>query len=178
MVSGSIACAARWVVFAAVACLWVAGAALATPETCQLPRQTGPILLRIEIGDTVPPRRIALDRAGLQAMPQDAFSTTTIWTEGRQSFRGVRLWHLVRCFGVEDGVVTLIAKNDYLIDIPVAQLRPDGAMIAFERNGKPMTTREMGPLWLVYPYDADPAFRVETIYARSIWQLDRLRITP
>jgi hypothetical protein len=47
-------------------------------------------------------------------------------------------------------------------------------MIAYARNGEPMSLREKGPFWLVYNYDADPAFRTETVYSRSIWQLDRI----
>ena len=39
-----------------------------------------------------------------------------------------------------------------------------------------MSVREKGPLWIVYPYDSNIAFQTETIYARSIWQLDRISI--
>ena len=39
-----------------------------------------------------------------------------------------------------------------------------------------MTLRAQGPLWIVYPYDAAEAYRTKVIYARSIWQLDRLHI--
>jgi hypothetical protein len=34
----------------------------------------------------------------------------------------------------------------------------------------------MGPFWLVYNYDANPEFRTELIYARSIWQLARITV--
>ena len=39
-----------------------------------------------------------------------------------------------------------------------------------------MTLRDKGPLWLVYPYDADTAYQSEVIYARSVWQLDRIEV--
>jgi hypothetical protein len=38
-------------------------------------------------------------------------------------------------------------------------------------NGAPLSRREKGPYWLVYPYDSDPIFQSETVYTRSIWQL-------
>jgi hypothetical protein len=37
-----------------------------------------------------------------------------------------------------------------------------------------MSLREKGPLWVIYPYDSDPAYRTEETYSRSIWQLNRL----
>jgi hypothetical protein len=49
-------------------------------------------------------------------------------------------------------------------------------MIAFRMNGAPMSVRDKGPLWIVYPYDSDPRFQTEIIYSRSIWQLDRLEV--
>jgi hypothetical protein len=51
-----------------------------------------------------------------------------------------------------------------------------GAIVAFEMDGKPMPRRAKGPLWIVYPFDSSAKFRTESIYARSIWQLNRLHI--
>jgi hypothetical protein len=64
------------------------------------------------------------------------------------------------------------------VSIPVSDATSGGPIIAFARNGEAMSVREKGPLWIVYPYDADPAYQSETIYARSIWQLDRIRVEP
>ena len=60
----------------------------------------------------------------------------------------------------------------------LASVMPDLllALLAFERNGKPMSVREKGPLWIVYPYDSDAKFQSEVYYSRSIWQLDRLAV--
>ena len=37
-----------------------------------------------------------------------------------------------------------------------------------------MTLRDKGPLWVIYPFDDDPRYRSETVYFRSIWQLNRI----
>lgn len=152
------------------------------PAKLLLSAPEGRMLLEIVITDPAPgagaARTVRLDEAMLRFLPSEAFSTSTIWTEGVQHFRGVRLRTLMDCLGIRDGVLTLTAKNEYLVEIPMAELRGDGALVAYERNGRPMETRDKGPLWLVYPYDADPAFRTETIYAQSIWQLDRIEVTP
>ena len=158
--------------------LW---AAEAEAQACEFPEPAGPSLLEIiwpVQQDAPEQRRVALDRGALTALPQESFRTSTIWTFGEQLFKGVRLAKLIDCLGVDGGLLVLSAKNEYLIEIPVESLRPDGALIALERNGRPMSTRDKGPLWLVYPYDADPAFQTESIYAQSIWQLDRIEIEP
>lgn len=118
-----------------------------------------------------------LDLTGLRTLPQDEFVTETIWTDGPQTFTGVRMTEILNLLGTTEGTMTLIAANDYQITIPIADFTDDGALLAYERNGSPMTLRDKGPIWLVYPYDADPKFRTEVTYANSIWQLDRISIT-
>lgn len=148
-----------WLLLAAL--LWLLPATL---------RAEAPVLLRLTLPDQV----VALDRAALQEMPEAAFETTTIWTEGVQQFRGVRMTDFLARYGIEGGILQLVAANDYAIEIPVDSFRPDGAILAYERNGQPMTLRSKGPLWLVYPYDSSADFRSEVIYSNSIWQLDRI----
>lgn len=119
-----------------------------------------------------------LDLAALTALPQETFQTSTIWTEGVQAFSGVPLTALLDWLEVEDGTVMLIAQNDYQIRIPVKDIKKQKGLLAHHRNGKAMSLRDKGPLWLVYPYDSAAIYRSETIYAQSIWQLDRIVILP
>ncbi|MDR9484222.1 MAG: molybdopterin-dependent oxidoreductase [Sediminimonas sp.] len=121
-------------------------------------------------------RRIALGLDDLRTLPRAAFRTSTNWTAGRERFEGVHLHDLLAYLGVRDGVMRLIGLNGYEARFPVADVRPDGALLAFARNGAPMSIRDKGPLWLVFPFDRDARYRTETYYARSVWQLDRIRI--
>lgn len=59
---------------------------------------------------------------------------------------------------------------------PVADATEQGPMLALAMDGKPMSVREKGPIWLIYPYDDFEAFRTEETYGWSIWQLDRIEI--
>jgi len=115
-----------------------------------------------------------LDRAMLEAMPQVSFKTKTIWTEGEIEFTGILLSDLLRRLEIENGTLKATAINDYAVDIPVADALQEPAIIAYLINGKPMSVREKGPLWIVYPYDSDKKFQAEVYYSRSIWQLDRI----
>lgn len=113
----------------------------------------------------------------LRALDEKSFTTTTPWTEGKQTFTGVPLKTLLDVLGVEEGGLKATAINDYSVEIPVSDAVENGPIIAYLRNGKPMSVRDKGPLWIVYPYDADEKYQAEVIYSRSIWQLDRLEVS-
>lgn len=140
---------------------------LASVGTAQ---DTGPVLLTVTHGDTV----TTYDLAALQDLGAETFDTTTIWTEGMQSFTGVPLAALVETLGIEKGVIKASAINDYTIEIPVTDAVAGGPIIAYFNNGAEMSVRDKGPLWIVYPYDSNADYQTEVIYSRSIWQLDRL----
>ena len=138
---------------------------------------TAEVLLTVtgEIGRTNRDGAMAFDRAMLKDLPRTSFTTSTIWTDGKHSFTGVKLADLLDAVDAEGGTLRATALNDYEITMPVAEAR-DGALIAYAMDGEAMSVREKGPLWIVYPYDSDIAYQSETIYARSIWQLNRIRI--
>lgn len=150
----------------------VSAAPLETPK--------GPVLLTVtgKLGVTDAGGAASFDAAMLAALPRTSFETTTIWTHGVQSFSGVELRTLLDRLGITDGTLKITAINDYSVQIPVSEITAGGALLADMRDGKPMTVRNKGPLWLVYPYDSAPEFRNEIAYSRSVWQIDRIEALP
>ena len=116
------------------------------------------------------------DRAALQALGTTTIETTTIWTEGTQVFEGISLARLAQEIEVQDGTLLATAINDYTVEIPLSDAVENGPILAMSMNGAAMSVRDKGPLWVVYPYDADADYRSEVIYSRSIWQLDRIEV--
>jgi len=154
--------------------LLIAGAFAALAAAAPVLAQNSDVLLTIRgVGDVR-----HLTRADLEAMETVSFETSTIWTDGVQSFTGVPLSAIAASLGVRNGTLLASAVNDYTIEFPVVDAMQDGPVIAFLRNGAPMSVRNKGPLWLVYPFDSDPAFQTELAYSRSIWQMDRLAWQP
>ena len=127
-----------------------------------------------EIAHTNADNTAVFDMDMLMKMETVTINTSTIWTEGVQVFEGVSLHDLFEALGVAEGTMLAIAINDYKVEIPVSDASVDGPIIAYKLNGEMMSVRDKGPLWVVYPYDSNPAYRSEVIYSRSIWQLDRL----
>ncbi len=60
--------------------------------------------------------------------------------------------------------------------IPATDWVDGGPIIAYLQNGNPMSVRDKGPLWVIYPYDDNPDYQSEVTYSRSIWQLDRITV--
>lgn len=116
------------------------------------------------------------DRAALEALGLETIETTTIWSEGLQSFEGVSLARLAREIGAQEGTLLATAINDYTVEIPLTDAVENGPIIAMSLNGEEMSVRDKGPLWVIYPYDASADYRTEVIYSRSIWQLDRIEV--
>lgn len=111
----------------------------------------------------------------LHQFPQTVIETTTPWTEGTQRFVGVALHVLLGDIPSSD-MLSLRAVNDYTVSIPVSAVDTEVPVVAYERNGKAMSVRDKGPLWLVYPFDLNPEFRTETVFSRSIWQLVEITV--
>lgn len=143
-----------------------------------LPAPTGEVLLTVTgaIGGGQSDDRAEFDLAMLEGLGTVTIETTTIWTEGDQSFEGVPVARVLAAVKARGVTLKASAINDYSVDIPVAEIDGDFPIIAVRRNGEAMSIRDKGPLWIVYPYDADDAYRTETIYSRSIWQLDRIEV--
>lgn len=121
--------------------------------------------------------RAELDLAGLEAMGTVTLQTSTIWTDGTITFRGVPLKTFLDRLGAKGSTLHITALNDYSVDVPVSDAVAEGGpILAFEANGKPLSVRDKGPIWLIYPYDSEAAFRTEVIYSRSIWQIARIEV--
>lgn len=112
----------------------------------------------------------------LLELPRAEFTTSTIWTNGPQTFSGVWLSDLMNYLQISEGEIYLSALNEYLVELPLSEIFPGGPLVAYERNGAPMGARDKGPLWVVFPYDSDARFRSESVYAQSIWQMDRIEV--
>ena len=152
---------------------------LALPASALEPAE-GPVVLTVTgaITQTNAEGAAKLDLALLGAMGSVVVETTTIWTDGVQTFEGVELATLLAALGAEGTVLRAIAHNDYAVDIPVSDAVAGGPVVAYLRNGAAMSMRDKGPLWVIYPFDSKPEYQSELIYSRSIWQLDRIEVQP
>lgn len=114
------------------------------------------------------------DRPMLEALGTSGFETATPWYDGPVRFDGVRMDRLMQAVGASGDRVLAYALNDYSTELPMSDFARHNVILALKRNGQYMTVREKGPLFIVYPFDSDPALRHQRYYSRSAWQLARL----
>ncbi len=165
----------RVAISAAAAALAVFGT-MGIAEEASIGQPQGDVILTVSgaIGVTNVGETAQFDIDMLRELGMTQIETTTIWTEGMQSFTGVELAAILETVGASGNTVHATAINDYAIDIPVDEVT--GALVAYENHGEPMSVREKGPLWIVFPYDSATEYQSEVVYSRSIWQLDRLEL--
>jgi hypothetical protein len=144
-----------------------------------LPEPKGEVLLTItgDLALTNGDHAARFDEQMLHDIGGATFKTSTVWTEGTPEFTGVRLADLVAKLGITSPVLSMVAVNDYMVEVPLSDAVADGPIIAYEMEGKPMSVRDKGPLWLIYPYDSKADYQSEMIYSRSIWQLVKIDLT-
>lgn len=160
---------------AAAALVWIAPAAqaggpLAQPQEAVILTLSGAIARGNDTGEA------RFDRPMLEALPQHEFATSTVWTEGVSTYSGVLLRDLLAAVGAEGEALVAHGIDGYSATIPLDTVTDDGPLVALLVDGAPMSVRERGPLWIVFPYDDNPMYRNDTTYGRSVWQLTRIEI--
>lgn len=123
--------------------------------------------------------RTAFDLAALQQMPQHKIVATTPWYSGANEFSGPLLRDVLKAAGAGDttsGSLRCTALNDYRVEIPQDDAHRFDVVVAHLFNGKPMSVRDKGPLFVIYPFDEQPQLRTTTYFSRCIWQLKAIAL--
>lgn len=142
-----------------------------------LPQPRGGVILTIsgQIEQTNAPGQARFDREMLQSLGKASFVTGSEVSETPQLFEGVPLRAVLDRVGARGRSIRASALNDYEVSIPLEDLRFE-PILAMSVDGRVLTMRDKGPLWIVYPRDAHEVLRDVRYYARSVWQLNRLHV--
>jgi hypothetical protein len=140
----------------------------------------GPVVLTIsgQIGVKNAGDTAVFDAAMLEALPQHSFTTRTPWYDKPVRFTGPLMADLLKAVQARGTVLEAVAINDYKVSIPMEDSRKFPLIVARLMNGEPMTVRDKGPLFVVYPFDSSRELRKLTFFERSIWQLKALEVKP
>ena len=161
----------------ALAC--IAGLALPAIGHAQaLQAPAGAVVLSIggRIQRTNQGERATLDMAMLEALAQRSFTTKTPWFKQPRKFTGPLLRDVLGLVGAQGTTLRMTALNDYRIDVPIDDARRFDVVLAHLLDDKPITVREKGPLFMIYPFDSDAALRNPLYYSRSVWQLKSIDV--
>lgn len=115
-------------------------------------------------------------RAELEALEQVQLKTGTSVTHGRQTFRGFLLQDLLESLGAKGEEIAARALNDYEIIIPMSDVRDYDVIGALSMDGEPLSPRDKGPIWIVYPRDQHEELQDIRFDMRWVWQLHELEV--
>lgn len=144
-----------------------------------LPKPTGPVILTVtgNISNINTEEKTAeFDREMLMNLDVIEQQTLTPWSEGVDSYKGPLLRSLMAAVGVNSGTLIVTALNDFSAVVPVQDGKDYNVMLAMDINGKPMSVRNKGPIFLLYPFSDAPSLNNEVIYNRSVWQIKLINV--
>ncbi len=119
---------------------------------------------------------VTFDRAELEAMGLVSVKTKTPWNEGVVNFEGVPMTLLLEKAKAEGDMTTIVALNDYSVDIPTADFAEFGTILAVKRNGDYMPVDDQGPFFVIYPFDSNPVLQGQPYYGRAVWQVKEIAV--
>ncbi|MDL5034178.1 molybdopterin-dependent oxidoreductase [Pelomonas sp. APW6] len=120
--------------------------------------------------------RAAFDMDMLAALPQRSFTVHTPWYPEARKFTGPLLRDVLAQAGVRGGSIEAYALNDYRVTIPMEDVLQYPVILARLMDDQPMSVRDKGPLFIIYPFDEDRRLRSSIYYSRCAWQLKALEI--
>jgi len=110
------------------------------------------------------------------SLHQNSITTSTTWTK-RSRFDGPLLANVLKHVGASGSRLDVQALDDYSASIPMSDLDAFGPILAHSRDGKRMTARDHGPLFVMYPRDKYPSkLNTPPAQAKFIWQVRRITV--
>ena len=154
----------------------------ASAMSAELPRASGRALLTISgqiehSNERAAHEPVAMfDRELLAGLGATVVETSTDWTDGVKRFEGPLVRDVLDRVGASGSVVMAIAINDYEVEISTSDFQRYPVILAMTMNDKPLSRRDKGPLWIVYPRDDHPELATPEVNARWVWQLKALTV--
>jgi hypothetical protein len=163
----------------ALAALALAFIAIAAPARAgELAKPEGEVVLTVtgKIGNVNTEGAALFDMAMLDKLAGRKSEVETPWYSKKVAFEGPLGAALLDAVGAKGAKLRVIALNDYAAEIPVEDFRKWPVILATKLDGKPMSVREKGPIFVIYPFDADSNLFNEQYFARSVWQVKAIEI--
>ncbi|WP_324751970.1 molybdopterin-dependent oxidoreductase [Roseovarius sp. Pro17] len=108
----------------------------------------------------------------LKALDQIVYDTVNDFVKTPTQFSGPLLRDVLAPLSLsENAELKLTALNNFQTEIPITDVMNYDVIVALEKRGAPMSIRENGPLWVIYPVSDHPELRAQIYNNRMIWQL-------
>ncbi|WMC09930.1 molybdopterin-binding protein [Oceanimonas pelagia] len=114
----------------------------------------------------------------LQALPQGEVTTAHPWSEQPNTYRGLDLRALLDTLFAHAKIRTLYleALNGFSVAVDWQEVAPYSPLLAWSENGRLMSRRDKGPLWLILPYDRVSELQQAEFLHYMAWQLRHIKV--
>ena len=112
----------------------------------------------------------------LAALPQVELWTDNDYIDAVSLFTGPRLRDVLPEGLTAEDEISLTALNDYSVTIPASDALSYDVILATTLNGKKMSVRDKGPIWVIYPMSDHSELQEASYNDRLIWQLARIGV--
>ena len=116
------------------------------------------------------------DMAMLEALPSRKSAVNTPWYTNKTTFEGPLGSAVLDAVGAKGEKLRVVALNDYAAEIPLEDFKKWPVILATKLDGNAMSVREKGPIFVIYPFDADPSLFNEKYFNRSVWQVKSIDV--
>lgn len=142
-----------------------------------LPLPKGPVVLTVsgKIERTNSNGAALFDMEMLEALGKASFASRWELSDAPQLFEGIPLRAVLERVGAKGKNLRASALNDYVAVIPVEDLKFN-PILATRVDGRVLTIRDKGPLWISYPRDAHRVLQGAKYDYRWVWQLNKLHV--
>lgn len=112
----------------------------------------------------------------LLALKKHSIRTSTNWTPV-ETFSGFKVSDLLAKVGATGSKMEIHCLDGYQYTVPIADVRRYGLILAYEREGRRMALKDLGPMGLIYPRDQYPnELKGPEIDAKTTWQVSKIII--
>lgn len=122
---------------------------------------------------------LTYDMRALRQLPPKVILTAlppSLGIHGRYRWEGVSLKQLLGLAAAPSISIRISALNAYSVEIPSQDIQRYDPILAYLRDGKPMSVRTKGPLIVIYPFDQFPALRDQQHLNRTVWQVHEITV--
>ncbi|MBD1557106.1 molybdopterin-dependent oxidoreductase [Vibrio sp. S9_S30] len=125
-------------------------------------------------GEVEKPVNYTLEK--IKSFPQFLITTNTPWTNEAHSYKGPKLEDILTDAKAKGSWLTLKALDKYQVTVDFERIRQFNPILAWEDNGKEMSVRGKGPLWVILPKDHYKELQSQIFNDYMVWQLINVEV--
>lgn len=149
---------------------------VAAPQSLRKPVDTVVLTVSGQVRQPNVGGKALFDMPMLAALPQVSHLTATPWYQVPRTFTGPLLRDVLTRCSAQGETLRLSALNDFRMDMPMSDPQKHDVILARLLDGKPMSVRDKGPLFVIYPFSEHAELRSMVYYVRSLWQLNAIEV--